>query len=404
MCRFINEKMKKLPMSGGLYEIFQKALDLEKQGKRIIHMEIGRPDFDTPEIAKKAAIKALEDGFVHYTSMAGIDDLRNAIVEKAKKDHGIEADPNNEIMITAGACETLMAIMLSMLDPGDEILIPSPYFAAYLDQVILAGGKLVPIPLRVENDFKLDVEDIRQRITSNSKILLINSPHNPTGTILDMEDLIKISELAKEKDLLIISDECYDEFVFEGKHISISTLPGMKERTIVVNSASKTYSMTGWRIGYAMGPAPIIKYLTKTHQNMSTCATSFAQAGAVEGYRNGKESVSKMVDEFKRRRSLVMKYLDEMKGIEYVKPKGAFYVFASIKNFNMSATEFCNYILEKAGVAIVPGDAFGEYGKGFIRIAYACSYEEIEIAMKNMKQAIEELDKGFMMESNLSVV
>ncbi|SHK18440.1 pyridoxal phosphate-dependent aminotransferase [Paramaledivibacter caminithermalis] len=386
-----NHRMKNIPMSGGVYEIFQKALKLEKEGKKIIHMEIGRPDFDTPAIAKKAAIKALEDGFVHYTAMAGIDELREAVAQRAKRDIGIEADPDSEIMITAGACEALFSIMMGLLNEGDEILIPSPYFPAYLDQTILSGVNTVPVPLKLENDFRLKVEDIKERITSKTKMLLINTPHNPTGSILEKEDLEEIAELAKEYDLWVISDECYDEFIFESKHISISTLPGMKERTIVVNSASKTFSMTGWRIGYVIAPAEVIKYLNKIHQNMSTCATSFAQKGAVDAYKYGRESINKMVKEFKRRRNLIVSYLDQIDGIEYVKPKGAFYVFFSIKNFGMDASEFCNYILEEAGVAIVPGDSFGEYGKGFVRIAYACSYEEVKEAMDRIKGAIEKL-------------
>lgn len=388
---WLNDKMMQMHMSGGLYEIFQKALDLEKEGRRIIHMEIGRPDFDSPLIAKKAAMKALEEGFVHYTSMAGIEELRKSIAEKEKRENGIDADPNSEIMVTAGACETLLSIMMTVLNPGDEILIPSPYFPAYLDQAILSDAKLVEVPLRIENEFRLKVEDIERKITPKTKILLINTPHNPTGAMLEREDLEKIAELAKEKNLLVISDETYDQFVFEGEHVSISTLPGMKERTIVVNSASKTFSMTGWRIGYAIGPKEIIKYLTKTHQNMSTCATSFAQVGASEAYKNGRDSVEKMVNEFHKRRDLIVRYLDQIEGIEYIKPKGAFYVFFSIEKFGISATEYCNYILEEAGVAIVPGDAFGEYGRNFVRIAYACSYEEIEIAMERMKEATEKL-------------
>lgn len=388
---FSNSRLKTIPMSGGIFEIFQKSLELERSGKKIVHMEMGRPDFDSPKNAKKALIESLNDGFVHYTSSFGIDELRIAIAEKAQRDRGIIADPFKEIMVTAGACEALFTIFLSLLDPEDEILIPCPYFPAYVEQAIISGVKLVPIPLKFEKGFRLDAKDIEERITEKTKMLLINTPHNPTGAVLKIDDLQKIAEISKKYDLLVISDECYDEFVFEGKHISISTLPGMRDRTIIINSTSKTYSMTGWRIGYAIGPNEIIKYLNKTHQNMSTCATSFVQVGVAEAFRNGREFIDYMVKEFKRRRDLIISFLDDMEGIKYVKPNGAFYVFPNILDLNMSSTQFCNYILSEAGVAIVPGESFGEYGNGFVRIAYACSYVEIEEAMYNIKRAINKL-------------
>ena len=387
----ITNRLQAFNFEGGLYDVFQKALELEAQGKKIIHMEIGKPDFDSPVAAKEEVKDALDKGIVHYTPMAGIPELRQAIAGKVKRDNGIDADPKSEIMVTAGACEAISAIMLTLLNPGDEILIPSPFFPAYSEQAIIVGANLVPVPLRMENEFRLQVEDIEERITPRTKILLINTPNNPTGAILELDDLQKIAKLAQERDLIVISDECYDEFVFEGKHISIATLPGMKERTITINSASKAFSMTGWRVAYAIGPSPIIKYATKVHQNLSTCATSFAQVGAVEAYNNGKEFTKGMVSEFKRRRELICDYLSQMKGIEFVVPKGAFYVFPSIKNLCMDEMNFCNYILEEAGVAIVPGNSFGEYGKGFVRMCYACSYEQIEEAMQKMKAAIEKL-------------
>lgn len=390
---FPNSRLKTIPMSGGIFEIFQKSLEFERSGKKIIHMEMGRPDFDSPQNAKKALIESLNDGFVHYTSSFGVDELRIAIAEKAQRDRGIIADPFKEIMVTAGACEALFTIFLSLLEPEDEILIPCPYFPAYVEQAIISGVKLIPVPLKFEKGFRLDAKDIEERITEKTKMLLINTPHNPTGAVLKIEDLQKIAEISKKYGLLVISDECYDEFVFEGKHISISTLPGMRDRTIIINSTSKTYSMTGWRIGYAIGPSEIMKYLNKTHQNMSTCATSFVQVGAAEAFRNGREFIDYMVKEFKRRRDLIISFLDDMEGIKHVKPNGAFYVFPNIVDLNMSSTQFCNYILNEAGVAIVPGESFGEYGSGFVRIAYACSYAKIEEAMYNIKRAIDKLKR-----------
>jgi len=389
----INERCQKFNFKGGLYDVFQKALDLEAQGRSIIHMEIGKPDFDSPQIAKDAAKKALDQGIVHYTEMAGIMPLRKAITAKYKRDHGLDYSPENEIVVTAGACEAIGIIMLGMMEQGDEIIIPSPFFSAYSEQAIIADVKVVEVPLKMENKFSLKAADIADKITDKTKIILINTPHNPTGAIMEEEDLRDIAKLAIEKDLLVISDETYDQFLFRGKHVSIASMPGMRERTIVVNSASKTFSMTGWRIGYLMGPAWMLKYLNKVHQNFSTCATSFAQVGAAEAYNDGDQFTIDMLKEFERRGKLVYESLKDVKGLKLLEPKGAFYVFINIEELGMDEGDFCDYILEEAGVAIVPGSSFGKYGKGFVRLCYACSYEQIEDAMERIKGAVEKLTK-----------
>ena len=389
----INKRCQKFNFKGGLYDVFQKALELQAQGKSIIHMEIGKPDFDSPEVAKEAAKKALDDGIVHYTEMAGIMPLREAITNKYKRDHGLEYSPVDEIVVTAGACEAIGIIMLGMMEPGDEIIIPSPYFTAYAEQAIIADVNIVEVPLKMENNFSLKAEDIKDKITEKTKIILINTPHNPTGAIMEEEDLKEIAKLAVEKDLLVISDETYDQFLFIGKHVSIASMPGMRERTIVVNSASKTFSMTGWRIGYLMGPAQYLKYLNKVHQNFSTCATSFAQVGAAEAYNKGDQFTKDMLKEFERRGKLVYESLKDVEGLELLEPKGAFYVFINIEKLGMEEGDFCDYLLEEAGVAIVPGGSFGTYGKGFVRLCYACSYEQIEDAMGRIKRAVEKLNK-----------
>ncbi len=387
----INERCQKFSFKGGLYDVFQKAMNLEAQGKSIIHMEIGKPDFDSPQIAKEAAKKALDDGFVHYTEMAGIMPLREAISNKYRRDHGLDYNPENEIVVTAGACEAIGIIMLGMMEPGDEIIIPSPFFTAYAEQAIIANVNIVEVPLKMENKFSLKASDISDKITEKTKIILINTPHNPTGAIMEEEDLKEIAKLAIEKDLLVISDETYDQFLFSGKHVSIAGMPGMRERTIVVNSASKTFSMTGWRIGYLMGPAEYLKYLNKVHQNFSTCATSFAQVGAAEAYNNGDQFTKDMLKEFERRGKLVYESLKDVKGLKLLEPKGAFYVFINIEELGMEEGDFCDYILEEAGVAIVPGSSFGKYGKGFVRLCYACSYEQIQDAMDRIKKAVGKL-------------
>lgn len=390
--RFLNKRVRNFNFEGGLYDIYQKALKLKAEGKQIIHMEIGKPDFDSPASAKEKVKEALDDGFVHYTEMAGIPILRESIVYKYKYKYNVDYKSTDEIVVTAGACEAILSIMLTFMDPGDEIIVPSPFFSAYQEQTYIADVNLVEVPLKYENEFSLKAEDIKKKLTDKTKILLINTPHNPTGSIINEKDLREIAKLAIENDLIVISDETYDEFIFDGKHFSIATIDGMRERTFIVNSASKTYSMTGWRIGYILGPAKYLKYLNKVHQNCSTCATSFAQYGAAEAFKNGDSFTKNMLKEFERRGNLVYEKLNQIKGLKLIKPKGAFYVFINIEATGMNETEFCDYILEEASVAIVPGSSFGKYGKGFVRMCYACSYEEIKIAMDSIKNALAKLD------------
>lgn len=389
--KLVNQRLKNIEMTGGLYDIFQKSLKMEEEGKKIYHMEIGKPDFDSPKEAKEACIKALNDGFVHYTEMSGIYDLRAAIAQKELRDNNIKADPNTEIVVTAGACEALLTIMMGILDPDDEIIIPSPYFSAYNDMAVISGVKIIQVPLKFENEFHLDVNDIKEKLTNKTKAILINTPNNPTGAVFEIEDLRKVAELAIKEDLLVISDETYDQFLFEGNHISISTLEGMKERTIIINSSSKTFSMTGWRVGYAIGPSQLIKYLNKVHQNMSTCATSFVQCGAAYAFKNGKQFTLDMVKEFKKRRDIVVEGLYEIERIQFIVPKGAFYIFPRIKDLNMTSVDFCTKLLEETGIAGVPGNAFGNSGEGFIRLAYARSQEELKESMKVLKEFVDKL-------------
>ncbi len=390
----INNNSKQLDLQGGLYELYQKSLKLESEGKDIIHMEIGKPDFDSPEVSKEATIKALNDGFVHYTEMNGIEDLRKAITEKYKREYGISYNYENEVVVTAGACEALFAIFLAVLNKGDEVIVPSPFFSAYKEQLLIAGIKMVEVPLKIENNFSLKAKDLEKYVNKNTKMILINTPHNPTGAIIEEKDLLDISNLAKKHDLIIVSDETYDQFAFDNVHFSIAKINEMKERTLIVNSTSKTFSMTGWRIGYVMGPEKIISYINKIHQNCSTCATSFAQKGAVEAFNKGGDFTKKMVEEFRRRRDLVYNSLSKIEGIEIKKPKGAFYAFFNIEGLGITDKEFCEYILEEVGVVLVPGSSFGKYGKGFVRLSYTCSYKQIEEAMSRIKKAVDQLKKA----------
>lgn len=387
-------RMKDISFSGGIIEILKKASELEKSGKNIIHLEMGRPDFSSPDVAIEAAIASLRKGQVHYSDIAGVEELRVAIADDMKETLGLEYDPYKEIVIGVGSVEGLFVSMVSLLDVGDEIIMLTPCFPAYFDQAYLAGVVPVAVPLKFDNGFKVDPEDIRKKITDRTKMIMINTPNNPTGMVLTIDDIEALCKIAVENDLYVVSDETYSSFLYDGEHISIAKMPGMKERTVVVNTTSKAYSMTGWRIGYMASSPEITKYLHKSHQNITTAPATFAQYGAVAAYREGKPWTDMMVAEFRRRRDLVLRYFDEIEGIDYVTPEGAFYVFACIDGLGMKAVEFCDYILNEAGVSIVPGDAFRvEEGRNFIRIAYSSSYEVLEEAMIRIKSAVKNLKK-----------
>lgn len=374
--------------ASGIRKVFEKARSLEKLGKKIIHMEIGRPNFDTPLPIKEVAIKALQTGMVHYTSNYGIDELREAIANKLTEENQVETK-SSEVIVTTGAIEGLAIAMLGLLDIGDEVLIPNPYFPSYSNQVKLSGAAPIFIPLRSENRFKIDIDDLKKAVTKKTKMILINTPHNPTGAVYDYDDLEAVADFAKEYDLLVISDECYEKIIYDKQHISIASLPNMKERTIIVNSTSKSYSMTGWRVGFVSSSEQIIDSMIKVHQDLTTCSCSFAQAGTVFAYNSRDTYINEMVKDFRLRRNIVMQHLDMVPDkIDYIEPYGGFYVFPNIEKTGMSSNKFCDYILNEAGVALVSGSAFGDYGEGFIRLAYSCSKEDLEDGMRRLVKAI----------------
>lgn len=376
---------------GSIFEISLRAEEMEKQGKHLIHMEIGRPDFDSPDMAKDKVKEALDKGLVHYTAMKGIDELREAICRKEERRFGLVYDSDREITVTAGASEAILAVMLAMLDPGDELIVPSPYFSAYAEQACIAGCRLVNFPLQGENNWAFDMDALEAKVTEKTKALLINSPNNPAGYVIGREDLQAIGRIAEKHDLLIISDECYDEFNYTGKHLSIATLPDMRERTIVIKTASKSYAMTGWRLGYAMGPAPLIKYVNKVHQNMSTCCTSFAQYGAVAAFDEGDGFIEAMAAEFRRRGAVFYQALSCMQGIKVSEPQGAFYLYPDISAFGMNDKDFASYLLEEGGIVSVPGSFFGSAGGRYVRFAYCRSMEEIREGAERIRKALSRL-------------
>jgi len=366
--------------------------NLAQQYEGVINLSVGEPDFDTPKHIVEAAIKAMKEAYTHYTPNAGLKEFREAAAEKVKAENGIDADPETEVMATVGAMGGLSLAILTVVDPGDEVLIPDPGFPSYEAQVVLAGGCPVPYTLAEENDFLIDVDEIKKLITKKTKAIIINTPSNPTGSILDEKTLRAVSEITIENDLLVISDEAYEAIVYDGlRHVSIASLPDMKERTISIFTLSKTYAMTGWRIGFAVANEEVIRQMTKLQEHISAHPSSISQKAAVAALRGGDDCVKKMIAEYNERRELLLKGLSEIPGLRCTRPHGAFYVFPNIKGFNMSSEEFSMQVLQKAKVIVVPGTAFGKHGEGYVRISYATSKEKLSNALSRIKSMLSHL-------------
>lgn len=384
-------KMDTIPFSG-IRKVFEAAGKLEKEGKEIINLGIGRPNFDTPEFIKDAAKKAIDDGYTYYTSNYGIEPLREAIAKKFNKDNGLHMEISN-IIVAVGANQAVSIAMTAMLDPGDEVLVPNPSWLHYFYCAELCGAKTVSYPLLEENEFNVQIEDIEHLITPKTKMIIVNSPNNPTGSVLTIESLEKIAKIAKENNLIVLSDEIYEKLLYDGsKHTSIASLPGMEERTIIINGVSKAYAMTGWRIGFVASKNPeFISAMIRVLQYTVTCAASVSQYAALAALEGPQECTEEMRVQFDRRRKLVYESINKIPGLSCICPKGAFYCFVNIKGLGISDEEASHYYLNEAGVAMIPGSAFGEYGTGYLRIAFSNSYENIEKAMDKIKAATEKL-------------
>ena len=356
-----------------------------------ILLTIGETNFDTPEHIKEYAKEALDKGFIHYTPNAGLLELREALAEKLRKENGIDADPEKEIAVTVGAAQALLMSMAATLKHGDEVLIPTPAFLAYTPQVLIAGGKPIEVPTSEENEFKVSVEDLEKYVTPKTRAIIINSPNNPTGSALDKKDLTEIADFAVEHDLTIISDEIYEYFVFnDAKHYSIASFDGMFERVITVNGFSKTYAMTGWRLGYAVAKEEIIKKMVKFQQYCCACAVAFVQWAALQALKDPrtKEAVERMRLEYQRRSGLAYKRLNEIEGLRAVKPKGAIYIFPSIEDTGLDDKKFTEWMLKDAKVAVVPGFAYGKGGENHVRMSLGVPYEVLEEALNRMESVI----------------
>ena len=369
----------------------RKFFDIVSEMDNVISLGVGEPDFDTPWHIRDEGIYSLEKGRTFYTSNAGLKELREEICKYLKRRFALDYDPITETLITVGGSEAIDLAMRVMLDPGDEVLIPEPCYVSYVPCCILAGGKPHVIELQAKNEFRLTKEELLEHITEKTKILVLPFPNNPTGAIMSRKDLKAIAEVVEEKDLFVLSDEIYAELTYGGNHVSFASLPGMKERTITINGFSKSHAMKCWRLGYACGPAPIIKQMTKVHQFAIMCAPTNSQYAAVEALRNGDADVEEMRQAYNGRRRYLLHAFEEM-GLPCFEPKGAFYVFPSIQKFGLSSDEFAERLLREERLAVVPGTAFGECGEGFLRISYAYSLEDLKKALERLKHFIRKLE------------
>jgi aminotransferase len=388
----IADRMANIPFSG-IRQVFEDVNRREKAGEDIIHLEIGRPDFDTPSNIKRACQLALDQGKVHYSSNFGIIELREAISEKLGRDNDISANPDTDIIVTVGANEAVFIAMMGLLNPGDEVLVMDPCWYHYFHCIQMAGAVPISVPARIENQFNPDIKELQSFITPKTKMMIINSPNNPTGAVYSKELLSQLAKIAIENDLWVVSDEIYEKMIYgTARHFSIATLPGMQERTVTINGFSKIYAMTGWRLGYAVAQKNIISALIRIHQYTSVCATTFAQWGAVEALTGPQTEAEQMVDAFDRRRKLVYNALRQMPGIRVLNPRGAFYIFPDVSGTGKTPNELAKFLLESAKIAIIPGTTLGNFGNNYIRISYANSFENLEIAMERMQRALQMID------------
>ncbi|MBR3736794.1 MAG: aminotransferase class I/II-fold pyridoxal phosphate-dependent enzyme [Lachnospiraceae bacterium] len=368
----------------------RKFFDIASEMKDVISLGVGEPDFDTPWHIRDEGIYSLERGRTFYTSNTGLKELRCEINNYLTRRIGVSYDPDNEIMVTVGGSEGIDIAMRAMLDPGDEVLIPQPSYVSYEPCCVLAGGKPVIINLKEENEFRLTAAELEEAITEKTKLLVLPFPNNPTGAIMERSDLEAVAAVIEKHDLYVISDEIYSELSYKGDHVSITQLPGMRERTVLINGFSKAYAMTGWRLGYACAPEVILKQMLKIHQFAIMCAPTTSQYAAVEALKNGDEDVAQMRDAYNQRRRFLMERFKEM-GLQCFEPYGAFYVFPCIKEFGLSSDDFAMRFVKEEHVAVVPGTAFGDCGEGYLRISYAYSIEALKLALERMEKFLKKL-------------
>jgi aminotransferase len=383
--KILSERACSLKPSG-----IRKFFDILDEMKDVVSLTVGQPDFVTPWHIREAAIESLEKGRTYYTSNAGLTPLREEIVAYMQRRFDLKYNAKDEVLVTVGGSEAIDLAIRATVNPGDEVIIPQPSFVCYEPITVMAGGTPVIIPLKAENNFKLTADELRAAITPRTKMLVLPFPNNPTGAIMNADDLEAIAEVLRDTNILVLSDEIYAELTYSGKHISIASLDGMRERTIIASGFSKAYAMTGWRLGYTLAPKEITAQMFKVHQYGIMCAPTVSQFAAIEALKAGDSDIEYMKDEYNRRRLYITSGLAAA-GIECFKPEGAFYVFANVGGFGMTSEEFCTKLLYEAGVAIVPGTAFGECGEGFARVSYAYSVNHISTAIEKISEFVKKI-------------
>jgi len=383
----LSERMARLGTETA-FQVLAKAQALEAKGKDIVHFEIGEPDFDTPANIRQAAKEALDKGYTHYCNSQGLMSLRVEIAKQIEKTRGVPVEPER-VVVTPGAKPIMFYAILALLAPGDEAIYTNPLYPIYESMINFTGATAVPVLLREELDFRFDVEELKSKVTPRTKLIVLNSPHNPTGGVLDESDLRAIAEIAqKNNNITVFSDEVYEDIIYEGKHCSIASLHGMLDRTILLSGFSKTYAMTGWRLGYAVMPPGLVQAVVRLITNSVSCTAPFIQYAGIEALTGPQDSVPKMVNEFKKRRDLIVDGLNQIPGISCRRPKGAFYVFPNVKALGMDCSRLADYLLYEAGVAVLPGTHFGKYGEGYIRLSYATSQENIKKGLERISSAL----------------
>ncbi len=383
------ERMSRLGTESA-FDVFAKAKRLEAEGRSIIHLEIGQPDFPTPFPICEAAFRAMKDGYTGYTPAAGLPELRRAIAQSLSISRGIDIDPDT-VVVAPGAKPIIFFTLLALVNEGDEVIYPDPGFPIYESVINFVGAKGVPLPLREEVGFRFHLDDLKATISDRTRLLILNSPHNPTGGLLQADDLAAIADLARHHNFYILSDEIYSRILYEGKHISIIQFPGVKERTILLDGHSKTYAMTGWRLGYGVYPKPLVEGIVRLMINAHSCTCAFTQIAGIEAINGPQDCVDEMVAEFQRRRDAIVEGLNAIPGIHCLKPAGAFYAFPNVTQLPMKCDALATYLLEEAGVSLLSGTAFGKNGNGYLRVSYANSLENIQAAIARMGRAIAQL-------------
>ena len=372
------------------FEVLARARALEAKGKTVIHLEIGEPDFDTPAHVVEAGTTALRSGYTHYSPSPGIGELRESIARFAGKKRGLTFSPE-QVVVTPGGKPIMFFVILALAQEGDEVIYPNPGFPIYESMISFVGATPVPIPLREENAFRLDVDELARKITPRTRLLIINSPQNPTGSVLERSDIAGIAELAVRHDLVVLSDEIYSEILYEGEHVSIAQFPGMAERTIILDGFSKTYAMTGWRLGYGIMPLDLAPHITRLVTNSVSCTATFVQRAGIAALEGPMDDVRSMVEEFRRRRQVIVDGLNAIPRLRCAMPAGAFYAFPYVGGVGMDCRAFADYLLNDAGVATLAGTSFGAFGEGYLRLSYANSVANLQAALDRIEHAVQKL-------------